>query len=173
MKVLRSTVHADISPMEGKSIFKRIATRAICLQENNILLLYTERYQDYSLPGGGVDADEDIKQGLVRELSEETGAQNIRNIQPFGIYEEFRPWYRPEFDMVHMLSHCYTCDVDTKLGETRYEEYEKKNGMRALWININEAIAHNEATLLSSTKAGLSIEREIFLLKLILKELCK
>ncbi len=70
-----------------------------------------------------------------------------------------------------MLSYCYTCDIDDELGQTKYESYETKNGMKPLWIDINEAIAHNEQTLKNSSKSGLSIEREIFLLKEIRKEL--
>ena len=51
-------------------------------------MLYTERYHDYTLPGGGIDEGEDDIEGLVRELEEETGAQNIRDIREFGLYEE-------------------------------------------------------------------------------------
>jgi hypothetical protein len=43
--------------------------------------------------------------------------------------------------------------------------------MTPLWINIHQAIKHNEETLEKSEKKGLSIERETFLLKLIVKEL--
>jgi hypothetical protein len=34
-------------------------------------------------------------------------------------------------------------------------------------MNIHEAIAHNEKTMAESSKKGMSIERETFLLKLI------
>ena len=66
---------------------------------------------------------------------------------------------------MHMLSYCYSCDIDEELGPTKYESYETKNGMKPVWIDINEAIAHNEQTLKNSPKSGLSIEREIYLLK--------
>lgn len=82
--------------------------------------------------------------GMVRELQEETGAQNIHNIKPYGIYEEFRPWYKDDADVIHMHSYCYTCKVDRELGETAYEDYEINNGMKAVWMNIHQAIAHNE-----------------------------
>jgi len=83
MRLLKSTVHPEIAALEG-SLFERIATRAIVLKGDKILLLYTQRYDDYTLPGGGVDAGEDLIEGFKRELVEETGATNIHNIKEFG-----------------------------------------------------------------------------------------
>ncbi|WP_104402087.1 NUDIX hydrolase [Vibrio penaeicida] len=171
MRHLRTTCHPDIDHLDDKVIFNRNAARAIVLRGEDILMLYTERYHDYTIPGGGLDEGEDIIAGMVRELEEETGAQNIRNIKPFGIYEEFRPWHKEDADVVHMISYCYTCRVDDHLGKTNYEDYEIKNGMKAVWMNIHEAIAHNERTMAESDKKGMSIERETYLLHLIAKEL--
>ena len=104
MQILKTHYHPEVKPLEQKTIFTRLATRSIAIQENMILLLYTERYEDYSLPGGGLDAGEDKIEGMLRELSEETGAKNIRNINPFGIYEEYRPWYKPDYEIQHRIS---------------------------------------------------------------------
>ena len=134
-------------------------------------MLYTQRYDDYSLPGGGIDEGEDQVDGLIRELMEETGARNIRNVEAFGLYEEFRPWHREDFDIMQMKSYCYTCEIDEQLGETSLEDYEVKNGMKPVWINIHEAIEHNIETIKNSDKKGMSIERETFLLCLIRDEL--
>jgi ADP-ribose pyrophosphatase YjhB (NUDIX family) len=167
MQVLKTHYHPDVTVLEDKSIFTRLATRCITIQGTSILLLYTERYEDYSLPGGGLDSEEDKVEGMVRELQEETGAKNISNIQPFGVYVEYRPWHKEDFDVQHMISYCYTCDIHKELGETKLESYEINNGMKAVWIDIHEAIAHNEKTIANSDKKGMSIERETFLLRLI------
>ena len=167
MQNLKIHYHPDISSLEHKSIFTRLATRSIAIQGDTILLLYTERYEDYSLPGGGLDKGEDKIEGMIRELSEETGALEVRNIKPFGIYEEYRPWHKPDFDIQHMISYCYTCEINTELGASKMEHYEIKNGMTAKWVNIYEAIAHNKKTMLESAKKGMSIERETFLLELL------
>ena len=175
MRFLKSSVHPDLTNLDlllpTLSVYHRQATRAIVLNGDNILMLYTARYHDYTLPGGGIDEGEDHIQGLVRELEEETGAMNIRDIEPFGLYEEFRPWHKSDHDIVRMESFCYTCNIDAQLGATRLEDYEQKNGMKPVWINIFDAIAHNEHTMLHSDKKGMSIERETFLLKRIVAEL--
>ena len=171
MHLLKTHYHPNIDTLEGKSIFTRQATRSITIQGAFILLLYTARYDDYSLPGGGLDSGEDKIEGMIRELTEETGAKNITNIQPFGIYEEYRPWYKPDFDIQHMISYCYTCTVTKELGSSQMESYEIKNGMKAIWVNIYDAIKHNENTIANSAKKGMSIERETFLLKRVVEEM--
>ncbi|MDO6817546.1 NUDIX hydrolase [Zobellia sp. 1_MG-2023] len=167
MQNLKTHFHPEVTTLENKTVFTRLATRSIAIKEQNILLLYTERYEDYSLPGGGLDTDEDKITGMMRELSEETGATDVQNIQPFGIYEEYRPWHKSDFDVQHMISYCYTCDISEELGTPNLEHYETKNGMKAVWINIHDAIRHNKQTMASSDKKGMSIERETFLLELI------
>ncbi|MFT5859084.1 MAG: ADP-ribose pyrophosphatase YjhB (NUDIX family) [Flavobacteriaceae bacterium] len=167
MKTLKTHYHPDVKTLKNKSIFTRLATRSIAIQGTSILLLYTERYEDYSLPGGGLDLEEDKIAGMKRELSEETGAKSIRNIKSFGAYEEYRPWYKPDFDVQHMISYCYTCEISKELGDSKMEKYETNNGMKAQWMNIYEAIKHNKNTMATSDKKGMSIERETFLLELI------
>ena len=164
MRLLKSTVHPEIKDLSAKS-FNRKATRAIVLNGEDILLLYTKRYHDYSLPGGGVDHDESNIDGLIRELKEETGARNVQNIKEFGLYDEFRPWYKSDFDIVHMQSYCYTCNIDDELLDPVFESHEIANGMHPVWMNIHQAIDHNEKTMANSDKKGMSIERETFLLK--------
>jgi len=170
MQLLKSTQHPSLLNLEGRCLTRK-ATRGIVLDGDNILLLYTERYHDYSLPGGGVDEGESLTDGLKRELKEETGAQNIEVLAEFGLYEEYRPWHKENADIIHMLSYCYICKISKVLTETAFESHEIQNGMKPVWVNIFAAIEHNEETIKASPKKGLSIERETFLLKKIAREL--
>jgi 8-oxo-dGTP pyrophosphatase MutT (NUDIX family) len=170
MRLLRSTTHPSLTTLDAPT-FKRTAARGIILDEENILMLYTERYHDYSIPGGGIDEGESITAGLLRELEEETGAQHIEIISEFGLYEEYRPWHKDDFNIIHMQSFCYLCNIHPELGDTKLESHEIQNGMRPVWMNIHQAIKHNEHTIANSPKKGMSIERETFLLKLIVQEL--
>lgn len=171
MQILKTHFHPEIKTLENKSVFTRLATRSIAVYGDEILLMYTARYEDYSLPGGGLDLGEDRIEGMIRELCEETGAKDIKNIKPFGAYEEYRPWYKPDYDIQHMISYCYTCEISKDLGTPKLEAYEIKNGMEAKWINIHEAINHNKEIIKSSDKKGMSIERETYLLELIAKRM--
>jgi ADP-ribose pyrophosphatase YjhB (NUDIX family) len=179
MRLLKKVIHpritvTSLSP-EHPDSFTRIATRAIVIKDNLILLMFTQRYNDYSLPGGGVDEGEALVDGLIRELAEETGAHSISNVQPFGLYEEYRPHKSTKLftdrTIMHMLSYCFTCDIDKNLGDNRLEEHEINNGMQVCWVNINDAITHNEKTMRNDKQQGLSIERETYLLKIIKREL--
>ncbi|WP_404340977.1 NUDIX hydrolase [Pseudoalteromonas mariniglutinosa] len=170
MQLLRQVIHPSLGSLKGKQ-FTRETARAIVTKGEQILLLYTERYDDYSLPGGGIDNGESIEQGLKRELHEETGAQQISVNSTLGLYEEYRPWYKDDFDIIHIRSHCYFCTIGEQLLTPKMEHYEQQNGMQPKWVNIQDAISHNETTMALSAKQGLSIQRETYLLKEIAKQL--
>ena len=96
MRLLKTAFHPDVSSEDIFStseltLIERHAARGIVTKGENILLLYTQRYHDYSLPGGGIDEGEDEIEGLIRELKEETGAQGVRNVTAFARYDEYRP----------------------------------------------------------------------------------
>jgi ADP-ribose pyrophosphatase YjhB (NUDIX family) len=112
---------ADISAASELRLIERHAARAIDMKGDDILLIYTERYYVYSLPGGGIDDREDEVAGLKRVLQEETGAQGIRNVRAFARYDDYRPWYKPDADIIHMISYCYVCKVDEKLCDSAFE----------------------------------------------------
>ena len=176
MQLLKTAFHSDVSPEDisptsSLKLIERHAARAIVVKGEDILLLFTQRYHDYSLPGGGIDDGEDEVAGLIRELQEETGAQGVRNVKAFARYDEYRPWYKADADIIHMISYCYVCEIDDELGDTAFESHEVNNGMTPLWVNIHEAIAHNEDVIANSDKKGLSIERETFLLKKVVETL--
>ena len=82
MRLLKTTLHPDVSPLDitpasDRVLITRHAARGIVIKGESILLLHTQRYNDYSLPGGGIDDGEDEIAGLKRELQEETGASGV------------------------------------------------------------------------------------------------
>jgi hypothetical protein len=83
MRLLKTAIHPDIPPEDilpgsNLTIVTRHAARGIVIKGESILLLYTQRYHDYSLPGGGID-----------------------NIKAFARYDEYRPWYKSNADVIH------------------------------------------------------------------------
>lgn len=171
LRLIKKLIHKDVTNLDGNT-FERRAARGIILRGSKILLLYTRRYNDYSFPGGGVEHHEDILTGLRRELAEETGAKNIEVICEFGMIDEYRPHYKPEYDLIHMISYFYVCVIDEELDEAELEDYEIENGMSSVWIDIHEAIKHNKEVMdKQESTMGFSIERETMVLELVAKEL--
>lgn len=172
MRLLNKAIHKDYDPSTNPVLYNRVAARGIIMNGDDILLIYTKRYNDYSFPGGGVDENEDIIDGLKRELLEETGAQNIRVIENFGRYEEIRATHYEGYDFMDMNSHFYKCTADKKLGEASPEDYELKNGSEPVWVNILDAIDHNKKVISSKEDSmGLSIVRETEVLEMVIEDL--
>lgn len=170
MQLITELIHPALKSTQGR-VFRRQAARGIVLRGEQILLLYTERYNDFSFPGGGVDAEEEIVAGLTRELEEETGARDIRVVQNFGYIEEYRPYWKPEYDLMHMTSHFYVCEIAPQLSPVRMERHEVANGMRPVWIDLHEAIEHNQAVMRrQESSMGQSILRETFMLQKVATE---
>lgn len=173
MRLIKKLVHPDVKAMTGV-ILTRQAARGIVLRERSILMLFTERYNDFSFPGGGVAEGEDMIDGLRRELEEETGACNVRVQRSFGYIEELRPHWRPGFDLMNMTSHFFFCDIDPELRATKMEDYETANGMRPVWVDLDEAITHNRGVMQRrEVTMGLSIQRETFMLEELVSDLTK
>ncbi len=171
MRILAELIHPNVPAMPTGVVHRR-AARGIVLRDQKILLLYTERYDDFSLPGGGVDEGEDLRQGLCRELEEETGARNVQVLADFGRVDEKRAHRDPANNTLHMQSFVYHCEIDDERGAVKMEHYEKANGMRPLWVDIHEALKHNREVLASApSHMGQSIPRETLLLERIIDEL--
>lgn len=173
MRLIKKLIHPGVTSVTG-AILTRRAARGIVLRERSILLLFTERYNDFSFPGGGVAEGEDLIDGLRRELEEETGASNVRVKRNYGYIEELRPHWKPGFDLMNMTSHFFFCDIDPELRATRMEDYEKANGMRPVWVDLDEAIAHNRGVMQrAEATMGMSIQRETFMLEELVNDLAK
>lgn len=169
MRLLFQLIHPRCRGGLGNVLLRR-AARGIVLRERHVLLMYTARYNDYSLPGGGVSHGEELHEALSRELEEETGARNVRVTAEFGRVRELRPHWG-EHDAVDMESFVFHCQIDEQLEAPRMESYEHANGMRPVWVALDEAIAHNRGVLARAEPGmGLSIERETRLFELILAE---
>lgn len=166
MLISENLIHPETSRCPKARVLFRRAARGLAMREEQVLLLFTERYNDFSFPGGGIDEGEDIVTGLVREMEEETGARNVQVGREFARVEEKRPHWKPEFDVLHMLSHFHYCEISGPLQAVRMESYEVANGMRPLWVGLEEAIAHNRSVMQRQEQTmGLSIQRETLMLE--------
>ncbi|MCC5855745.1 MAG: NUDIX domain-containing protein [Idiomarina sp.] len=151
-------------------VLERMGARGIVRREDKLLLLYTERYDDFSFPGGGVDPGEAPEVALVRELTEETGAQAIQVLSPFGKVTEYVPTWKQGYELMFQTSAWYHCDIAEELGQQQLEHYEDANGMRVCWVGLEEALTHNQRVLdRKPATMGQSIYRETFVLEQLLR----
>lgn len=172
MELLKKIIHPDVKELSGK-IFDRVSARGVMIKDGKILLMYTKRYNDYTFPGGGVDCEEHLHSGLKREMLEETGAVDVEIIEELGYIEDFRPYARADYDLVHEKSYFYLCDTD-KFEEAQFEDYEIKNGMKHVWIELDEAITHNKKVIEQKENSlGLSIVRETRAMEIVRDYLAK
>lgn len=177
MQRLAHLVHESLDQplaVDRLRVLNREAARAIVTRNDKILLLYTERYDDFSFPGGGIDPGESPEAGLHRELHEETGANQIEIVSHFGYVTEYAPTFKADWDVMYQTSHWFNCEIGETLGDTRFEDYEVANGMAAAWVTLDDALAHNRSVVQRrSSKMGISIHRETLVLEHVAKALAE
>lgn len=152
---------------------QRTTVRGIILDKNKILMLYSEMFNDYTLPGGGKKSDENEMMALKRELEEEVGATKIEVIKHFGYVEELRYGLNNNGNIYEQTSLYYICKMIEK-GEPKLIEREQAQGIKPVWVDIQEAISHNESVMFDHNhqQQGLKtvLQRENAVLKMVLEQ---
>lgn len=144
-EILMSLHDKDIFPKAvdaANVIFEERLTGKVVLfnDEGNIALMGNALNDFFILPGGGVEDDESILDGIRRECREETGCE-IEIQETLGVTEDFR-----SRDGKHCISFCYVAKV-VSLGEPMLTEGEAKIGVYVKWLSLPEAVelfAHQE-----------------------------
>lgn len=104
--------------------------------DNKICLIRSEKHDYYQVPGGGIDPGESIKQGLEREIIEETGFR-VKNFKPIGVIVEHRS--NNKYNWNRAISYCFVAEPGLKIG-TNYTEYENEEKFVPTWIDLDDAL---------------------------------
>ncbi len=145
---------------EGLCTETREAARAVAFDEDGrIPILFVGKHGYHKLPGGGIEAGEDVLQALAREMKEETGC-GIEVTGEIGTIVEYRTeWH------IKQTSHCYLGKITSK-GETALDDGEKENDFKLVWMTLDEAIEALEKDQPDSYYDGGFIrERDLIVLK--------
>ncbi len=140
MKNLGTHTQADIFPDTDDNrkviIFEDRATgKAVVFDDQkNIALIGNKVNSFYLLPGGGIDQNESIESGIVRECLEEIGC-NVELSKTVGIIDDYR-----NRDKKHCINYCYTAKLIGEKGELKLTEEEEKNGLHVIWVSFDEAL---------------------------------
>jgi 8-oxo-dGTP pyrophosphatase MutT (NUDIX family) len=147
-----------------KSTIQREAVRAIIINNNNILLVQSNR-GDYKFPGGGVEENESHSKGLIRELREETGYINCVVKDKVGIVIERK---FDEYDnnvLFQMTSYYYICELTNEEKITQQlDEYESILDFTPKWVSLDDAIKQNQ-NLIKEFEKNSWLKRETFVLE--------
>ena len=128
-------VQTKVGKQAGERYYRlRKAARALIFQENKIAMLNAAKLYLHKLPGGGIEENESIAEGLYREILEETGC-SVAETRELGIVVEYR-------DTIELLqiSYVFTGNVQDDAGTPSFTKKEQDEGFRLEWFDPAEAI---------------------------------
>ena len=126
----------NVLGLEGMSNkVPRKTSRAIVMNEDGkYAVMYAEKFNLYSLPGGGIEEGEDEISALTREIYEETGC-TCDSVQQLGIVSENRN--HQDFTT---LSYYFVVHTKTKISALHLTEAEIENGTSVKWLSMEETM---------------------------------
>ena len=120
----------------------RLGARGIIFDEdNNIAVLFKENKNEYKLPGGGIEENEDAKFAFLREAEEEAGCEiEIKNFLGNVIEEKSKENFT-------QLSFVFVASKTKDLSGTNLTEQEKQEDAKILWMKPQEALEKMKSCL--------------------------
>lgn len=95
-----------------------------------ILLVYSKKDKDFSLPGGGLEDNEQLEDGLKREFLEESGYQ-VKTAEHFADSHVFAKNSKGEY--IKRLAHYFFVDVDVNDSRVPEEDWHEP-----MWVKLED-----------------------------------
>lgn len=135
-KLIAELTDKNVLGLDGMSDkAPRKTSRAIVInEEGKCAVMYAEKFNLYSLPGGGIEEGEDEISTLIREIGEETGCI-CDSIQQLGMVSENR-----NHQNYTTLSYYFIVHTKTKSTSLRLTDAEIENGTTVKWLSLEETI---------------------------------
>lgn len=160
--------HCD-QQMKWNKVVLRKAMRGILSVDGKLIVLYSDKVGDFSLPGGGMEAGETELEALHRELLEECGL-DLQDccFTEMGSVMEFSNAREAEDALFQMTSTYYYCDLsgmDLEFLEQKLEDYEVALDLDVRMEPIDAILAANRALLqkkLAETPRWVNRETMVF-----------
>ena len=134
----------DYNP-NGEKLY-RPSVRGIIFDSNdNVAMIYSQKYHFYKFPGGGIEDGETHLQTLAREIKEETGMTLIpESAKEFGEVLKIQNGNEAGRDVIHIQQNFYyTCRVEDRIDRQELDEDEEKMNFVLKFVPVKEAIAVN------------------------------
>jgi 8-oxo-dGTP pyrophosphatase MutT (NUDIX family) len=124
MKLLREFCRGEGLNLAGK-VISRQAVRAIILNGEQILMVYSPVNHDYKFPGGGVKDGESHADTLSREIREECGLILSEIQGEYGLVVEYAEAREADYDIFKQLSYYYLCSVSPGFLRQELDGYRR------------------------------------------------
>lgn len=139
MKLLKTIKHSDLFPDDkieviGEYKIRKAARAVVFDDEGKIAIIKVANHNYHKLPGGGVEAGDDLASALEREMIEEIGCKILVTGDIGRIVE-----YRDKWG-IRQESFCYIAKLIGEKGQPEFTEVEIADGFEVLWISLEEAI---------------------------------
>ncbi len=139
---LLDEIRDDGFPAGGAGVRTRIAARAVLFDKEGLVpLLFVSKHNYHKLPGGGVEPGEEVRNGLLREVWEETGC-GMEITAEVGEIVEYRS--KANFDWrwdLKQTSYCFIGKVVSREASPNFTYEEINEGFRLVWMPLDSAIS--------------------------------
>jgi len=165
VKVIKTIKEQDIHPgaavIDPKDFATREAARAVVMgKDDSTFLLKVGKYNYHKLPGGGIEAGEDTKNGLERELLEEIGSE-ADVLAEIGQIIEYRDQTR-----IKQTSHCFLARQKGKQLAPNFDQGELAEEFEVVEVaSIDKAIDLLEQDVPGDYDGSFIVVRDLILLK--------
>lgn len=113
----------------------RIGARGMIFNEDGkIAIIHKKNKNEYKLPGGGVEENEDPKESFLRECLEEIGCEVCIN-NFLGVAEEYKSQ-----ENFKQFSYVFIAKKTLDKNELKLTKKEMEEGTEFIWLDVLEAL---------------------------------
>jgi len=155
--------------MGYQPITYRDSVRGIILEHGKLLMVYSNKAEEYKFPGGGLLEGEIKDVAIKRAVLEEVGRKVISVNESLGYVDQI---YNDVYDQkryFYLRSYYYFCEISEEEFRPNFDVYEHDLEFTPTWVTIDEAIMVNQKKHDEGSDYYWT-ERELYVLKL-LKEM--
>jgi 8-oxo-dGTP pyrophosphatase MutT (NUDIX family) len=150
--------------------FIRPSVRAIIVRDGKIGMVYSQKYNYYKFPGGGIELGESQIDALKRETLEEVGlCVTPESVREFGYVRRVQKYHSGDADFFVQDNYYYLCKAEAIAYEQNLDAYEADEGFTLRFVTPADAITTNRGCD-HGPKDHNMIERESNVLEIIIKE---
>lgn len=166
---MRLLFEMDLRNYDSNGIrFVRPSVRGIIINNDKIAMVYSQKYDYYKFPGGGIEEGEDNYQALAREVREEAGLAVIPStITEFGCVRRIEKGQKE--DIFEQDNFYYICQVEPVIVGQMLDDYEADEHFTLEYVLPEEAIDRNR-NVSHGPKSQIMLEREARVLEILIQE---